>query len=221
VADGEDRFVEPARESEIEMTERRSRFIAVVRLARDVSGAKAVVREVSASRPDANHHCWAYRVGLPPAEYYSDAGEPSGTAGKPILGAIQRAGTTNTVVVVTRYFGGIKLGVRGLIEAYGGAAKCALEAAGLAVRVAVRPAFLQVPYEEQGNLRFFLKDLGVDVESLICRYGERVIIEVPVPLSLERPAADLFESLRLRGQILGWEWNREGREKFPGEVWPS
>jgi uncharacterized YigZ family protein len=206
VAEGEDRFLEPGVEAEVEMTEKRSRFIGTVRLAHTAPAAREAIRAVSVSRGDANHHCWAYRVGLPPCEYYSDAGEPSGTAGKPILGAIQRAGTTHTVVVVTRYFGGIKLGVRGLIEAYGATARKALEAAGSIVRVATRTAFLQVPYEEQGNLRFFLKDLGVDVEALICHYGERVIMEVPVPLSMEAPAKALFESLLARGQVLRWEW---------------
>jgi len=206
VLEREDRFLEPGVEAEVEMTEKRSRFIGTVRLAVTVQGAREAIRSVGALRPEANHHCWAYRVGLPPSEYYSDAGEPSGTAGKPILGAIQRAGTTNTVVVVTRYFGGIKLGVRGLIEAYGAAARKALEAAGSLLRVATRTALLQVPYEEQGNLRFFLKDLGVDAESLICRYEERVIMEVPVPLSREGSAKVLFESLLARGQLLGWEW---------------
>jgi len=206
VFEREDRFLEPGVEAEVEMTEKRSRFIGTVRLAVTVQGAREAIRSVGALRPEANHHCWAYRVGLPPSEYYSDAGEPSGTAGKPILGAIQRAGTTNTVVVVTRYFGGIKLGVRGLIEAYGAAARKALEAAGSLLRVATRTALLQVPYEEQGNLRFFLKDLGVDAESLICRYEERVIMEVPVPLSREGSAKVLFESLLARGQLLGWEW---------------
>lgn len=204
--EGEDRFLEPGTETEVEMTEKRSRFIGSVRLAASVPGAREAIRSVGALRPDANHHCWAYRVGLPPSEYYSDAGEPSGTAGKPILGAIQRAGTTNTVVVVTRYFGGIKLGVRGLIEAYGAAARKALEAAGSVLRVATRTVLVQVSYEEQGNLRFFLRELGVDAESLICRYEERVIMEVPVPLSREGHAKVLFESLLARGQILGWEW---------------
>ena len=205
--EGEDRFLEPGTETEVEMTEKRSRFIGTVRLARTVLDAREAIRSVGALRPDANHHCWAYRVGLPPCEYYSDAGEPSGTAGKPILGAILRAGTTHTVVVVTRYFGGIKLGVRGLIEAYGAAARKALEAAGSVLKAATRTALIRVAYEEQGNLRFFLKDLGVDAETLICRYEERVIMEVPVPLSRETQAEVLFESLLARGQVLGWEWH--------------
>ncbi len=188
------------------MTEKRSRFIAAVRVARTPLEAKEAVREIASARPDANHHCWAYRVGFPPMEYYSDAGEPSGTAGKPILGAIQRAGMTNTAVVVTRYFGGIKLGVRGLIEAYGAAARRVLEAAGAAWKVASRTSVIRLSYEEQGNLRFYLRELGVEAESLNCRYEETVIMEVPVPLSMEERASALFGSLLARGQILGWEW---------------
>lgn len=96
------------------------------------------------------------------------------------------------MVVVTRYFGGIKLGVRGLIEAYGASARKALEAAGTVRRVLSRVAVLEVPYEEQGNMRFFLKDLGADVEQAHFRYGERVVMEVPVPLSLACRAEVLF-----------------------------
>ncbi|NLI95231.1 MAG: YigZ family protein [Synergistaceae bacterium] len=202
----EDRFLEPASETDVEITEKRSRFVAAVRVARTPLEAKETIRNISSARPDANHHCWAYRVGLPPSEYYSDAGEPSGTAGKPILGAIQRAGTTNTVVVVTRYFGGIKLGVRGLIEAYGACARKALQAAGTVARVAVRTALIRVSYEEQGNLRFYLREIGVEAESVSCRYEEKVIMEVPVPLSMEERAQVLFGSLLARGQVLGWEW---------------
>jgi uncharacterized YigZ family protein len=206
VGEREDRFLEPASETDVEITEKRSRFVAAVRVARTPLEAKETIRNISSARPDANHHCWAYRVGLPPSEYYSDAGEPSGTAGKPILGAIQRAGTTNTVVVVTRYFGGIKLGVRGLIEAYGACARKALQAAGTVARVAVRTALIRVSYEEQGNLRFYLREIGVEAESVSCRYEEKVIMEVPVPLSMEERAQVLFGSLLARGQVLGWEW---------------
>ena len=201
-----DSFLEPASEVEVELVEKRSRFIGIVRIVPTPVEAKEAVRASASARPDANHHCWAYRTGVPPCEYFSDAGEPSGTAGKPILGAIQRAGTTNTVVVVTRYFGGIKLGVRGLIEAYGASARKALEAAGTVRRVLSRVAVLEVPYEEQGNMRFFLKDLGADVEQAHFRYGERVVMEVPVPLSLACRAEVLFDSLQARRQLSAWRW---------------
>lgn len=209
VTEAGDRYLEPAREAVAELVEKRSRFIGAVRLAQNPAEAKDALREVSALYGDATHHCWAYRVGISPApeEYYSDAGEPSGTAGKPILGAIQRTGMTNTLVVVTRYYGGIKLGVRGLIEAYGGTARLALEAAGLASRLAARGATLVLPYEAQGTVRFFLKELEVEAEGIQCQYGEKVLMEVPVPLSMEAGARALFDSLVARGQLLEWKWN--------------
>jgi uncharacterized YigZ family protein len=109
----------------------RSRFIAHCRRVESETEAKAFVAEIRAEHLSATHNCYAYRIGTKanPLEYYSDHGEPPGTAGKPILGAIQRLELVNVAVVVTRYFGGKQLGVRGLIEAYGKAATAALEQA--------------------------------------------------------------------------------------------
>jgi putative IMPACT (imprinted ancient) family translation regulator len=84
------------------------------------------MKNIAALYPKATHHCWAYRfTGSPPTEHCSDAGEPNGTAGRPILGALKKHDLLNITAVVTRYYGGVKLGVHGLIEAYGG---CTLEA---------------------------------------------------------------------------------------------
>ena len=106
-------FFEPATFAEVETRHKRSLFIGRVFRAGTEEEAREYVREISRRHADATHHCWAYKVGFPQAtEYYSDAGEPSGTAGRPILGAIHRAGVVNTVVVVTRYFGD-EAGVRG------------------------------------------------------------------------------------------------------------
>jgi len=89
---------------------------------------KYFIQEMNDRYPDANHNCWAYRVdNKETRNNYSDAGEPSGTAGRHIFGSIEALELTNIVVVVTRYFGGIKLGIRGLIEAYGGVTYRGLE----------------------------------------------------------------------------------------------
>ncbi|MGB4096154.1 MAG: YigZ family protein, partial [Acetomicrobium sp.] len=113
-------YLEPGENAKVELTIRRSRFIGHLRVAGSVEEAKKIIREISKEHSNATHNCWAYKVGVDfPQKHYSDGGEPSGTAGKPILGEIERANLTNAVIVVTRYFGGIKLGVRGLIEAYG------------------------------------------------------------------------------------------------------
>lgn len=100
---------------------RKSRFLAHAAPVADVDAAQAFLREVAAT--DASHHCWAWRIGQ--AYRFNDDGEPSGSAGKPILAAIDGQNLDGVVAVVSRWFGGIKLGVGGLIRAYGGtAAEC-------------------------------------------------------------------------------------------------
>ncbi|MGD9480694.1 IMPACT family protein [Shinella sp. G-2] len=104
---------------------RKSRFLAIACPVDSEAEAKARLAEVSV--PAANHNCWAWRIGQ--AYRFSDDGEPSGTAGKPILQAIDGQALDRTLVVVTRWFGGILLGSGGLIRAYGGTAATCLRAA--------------------------------------------------------------------------------------------
>jgi putative IMPACT (imprinted ancient) family translation regulator len=93
-------------------------------------------------------------------EYYSDDGEPAGTAGKPILGSISRQNLTNTLVVVTRYFGGIKLGVRGLIEAYGSTATEAIRMSGIVQRIVKFTYKIVTSYERIKSLNRLISQLG-------------------------------------------------------------
>ncbi len=105
---------------------KKSRFLAQAVPIDDPASALAFLREIS--DPDATHNCWAYRVGQ--AYRFSDDGEPGGTAGRPILSAIEGQGLDGVVVVVTRWYGGINLGAGGLVRAYGGvAAECLRTAA--------------------------------------------------------------------------------------------
>ncbi|MGE5598867.1 MAG: IMPACT family protein, partial [Bacteroidota bacterium] len=102
---------------------RHSVFIARVREVADEAAVRRFLAEVKAAEPAADHHCYAYRLGdQGQFAHSSDGGEPAGTAGRPILGALVAAGVTNAMVVVTRYFGGRKLGIPGLAEAYRSAA---------------------------------------------------------------------------------------------------
>lgn len=108
-----------------------SRFLAFALPATTAEEAKEYVALYANEYHDARHVCWAYMIGADRATFLSsDNGEPSGTAGKPILGQINSLGLTNVVVIVVRYFGGIKLGTSGLIVAYREAARLALEDAG-------------------------------------------------------------------------------------------
>jgi uncharacterized YigZ family protein len=206
----EDLITEPATRSVVETRERRSRFIASLAVARSEEAAKDFIRSVSREHSRANHNCWAYRVGSPkPTEYFSDAGEPSGTAGKPILGAIQRAGLANTVIVVTRYFGGIKLGVRGLIEAYGNCASLAVQKAGTTKKRLARMARIVTSYEHQNTVLAMLKEIEVDGDSVKAEYGAVVTLAVPVPLSFASQAGVLFAGFLGRGIVDSWAWEGE------------
>lgn len=108
-----------------------SRFLAFALPAATAEEARELIALYTNEYHDARHVCWAYMIGADRLTYLSsDNGEPSGTAGKPILGQINSLGLTNVVVIVVRYFGGIKLGTSGLIVAYREAARMALEDAG-------------------------------------------------------------------------------------------
>jgi len=206
----EDLITEPAGNARVELKERRSRFIASLAVARSEDAAKEFIRSVGQEHSQANHNCWAYRVGpQQPTEYFSDAGEPAGTAGKPILGAIQRAGLTNTVIVVTRYFGGIKLGVRGLIEAYGKCASLAVQKAGTTQKRLARMARLVTSYEHQNTVLALLREIGVGEDSVEAEYGAEVVLAVYVPLSFVSGAEELFGGFLGRGLIASWSWDGE------------
>jgi uncharacterized YigZ family protein len=206
----EDLITEPAGNVRAELKERRSRFIASLAVARSEEAAKDFIRSVGQEHSQANHNCWAYRVGSQkPTEYFSDAGEPAGTAGKPILGAIQRVGLTNTVIVVTRYFGGIKLGVRGLIEAYGKCASLAVQKAGTTKKRLARMARLVTSYEHQNTVLALLREIGVDGNTVEAEYGADVILAVPVPLSFISQAEELFAGFLGRELIASWTWDGE------------
>lgn len=126
-----------------------SRFLAVAAGVTDRDDVEARVRAVREREHKATHHCLAYRLGPEgdPARY-DDDGEPSGTAGAPILRRIDGRGLTNTLVVVTRHFGGTELGTGGLARAYGDAADAALDRAAIGERVVRTPVRLRFAYDD-------------------------------------------------------------------------
>ena len=116
----------PARTVETESEVKKSRFIARAANVSSRQEALAFVEQAKCDYPDARHHCWAYLLGNPSSAAsaaQNDDGEPAGTSGRPILNVIQHKGVGDVVVVVIRYFGGIKLGAGGLVRAYSGAAE--------------------------------------------------------------------------------------------------
>lgn len=171
-----------SREAQVEIKIERSRFIGRARPVASEEEAKEFIARVSQEHRQATHNAWAYRVDPErDIRFASDAGEPGGTAGEPILRAILSRGLTQTAVVVTRYFGGKKLGVRGLIEAYGGTAGAALDAAGSEGKVITRRFELTMAYPEIDRCLYWLHKLGGEVIS--SAYAERAHLSVDLPRS--------------------------------------
>jgi uncharacterized YigZ family protein len=160
-----DFYTEPAEAASYEINIKRSRFIANVIPCRDEDSVKERLKELCALHRQADHNCWAYILGTEPlSEHSSDAGEPSGTAGRPILGEITRSGLINLLVVVTRYFGGIKLGTRGLIEAYSAASAQALALCPRVQRIRTRTIIVRFPYNSMGSVTHLFSATGNEGE---------------------------------------------------------
>ena len=147
--------VEKERCQEIKI--KRSTFICTLAPAASMEEAKTVISRVSAAHKTATHNCWAYVVGEKGEMFHaSDNGEPSGTAGQPMLHVLQRHRMTWVAAVVTRYFGGVKLGIRGLIEAYGQAVEEAVDLAPLKKLVNTVTYQVTVPYAFNDTLLYQL-----------------------------------------------------------------
>ncbi len=131
-------------EAKAELTVERSRFLAWAAGVADEAQAIEFIAAASKKFYDATHNCYAFSAGQ--VKRFSDDGEPSGTAGRPILNVIEQKGLENTVVVVTRYFGGVKLGAGGLVRAYSNAAAAALDRAEQAEITRAREISLSVPF---------------------------------------------------------------------------
>lgn len=152
--------------SEAVFKEKMSKFLAFAHPAASASEAKAVVAAYQKKFFDARHVCWAYMVGAARTDFLSsDNGEPSGTAGKPILGQINSFGLTDVVIVVVRYFGGIKLGTSGLIAAYREAARLALAQAQIEERHVQTDVSFTFPYLAMNEVMRIVKTSGAAVVS--------------------------------------------------------
>ena len=143
------RYPIPAGRARVEEVILRSRFITTAAPAGSVEEARAFIAAVRAEFPDATHNCFAYVVGPPGSTAQvgmSDDGEPSGTAGRPMLAVLLGCGVGDIAVVVTRYWGGIKLGTGGLVRAYSGGVKAVLETLPTQEKVARRTLLASGPY---------------------------------------------------------------------------
>ena len=168
----------PLAESRAEIREKGSVFLAVIGPAADEAAAKAFLARLEKELPDATHHCWAWRLGVPARERSADAGEPAGTAGVPILQVLRGAGLADVMAVVVRWFGGTKLGKGGLARAYAGAAREALQGLTVALRVPTVRLAVVVPYEKVGAVKRLLRPPEIELAAEEYGAAARLVLAV-------------------------------------------
>jgi len=179
------------RDGSAQYTVKRSRFLSFAHRILSQEEARDFIGDYRKRFADATHVVWAYV--LPGVDGYSDAGEPKGTAGPPALRALKSFGVTHGLVVVVRYFGGVKLGKRGLIDAYGHAARLACEDAGVG-RYAVGFRYrLCCPYGKKPSVELW------DARDVRWMYGEHICVEFSVA---QKPDVDDACMLEMLGKVL-------------------
>ena len=148
------------------VTEKRSKFIAFAHPVLSADEVKEIVQCYRKEYYDARHVCWAYMLGFDRTDFRSnDDGEPSGTAGKPILGQINSNELTNILIVVIRYFGGVKLGTSGLIVAYKAASVAVIGEAQIVERTVDEVIMIHFPYVQLNGVMRVVKDMNPEIVS--------------------------------------------------------
>ncbi|MBU2711008.1 YigZ family protein [Zooshikella harenae] len=177
-------YLVPAEPVMTELVIKKSRFICWIYPVENRQQALAQVATLTEQYSDARHHCWAYIAGPPEGATqiaWSDAGEPQGTAGKPILNVLQHHGVGNILAVVVRYFGGIKLGAGGLVRAYSGATQAAMEALKTTPKVATEVFVIELGYDQESRIKMLMQEYGV--ELMESTYGVLVCYTLSVPVN--------------------------------------
>jgi len=180
----QDSYLSIASPSEGLFKDNGSRFIAQAYPVESEKQVKEIVDSLKKEYHDARHHCYAYRIGhLRDVFRANDDGEPSGSAGRPILGQIDSRGLSDILVVVVRYFGGIKLGIPGLIRAYKTSTADALDNAQVISKIATVPYRLSFGYMQMNQVMKVLKDMSLPQKDQ--DFGERCSLCTDVRLTLE------------------------------------
>lgn len=168
----------PTKSGASEYVEKRSRFLGLVQPVSSEDEARAVIAACKKQYHDARHNCWCYLL-RDGTERYSDDGEPQGTAGIPMLEVFRRAGVTNAVCVVTRYFGGVLLGTGGLVRAYTKSAQLGLEAAGINQMSSYSVLLITCPYSLLGVVQNILPEHDCMTDDI--EYAADVTLTVTLP----------------------------------------
>ena len=175
------RYPIPAKTVRTEINIKRSRFIATIGFAETVDAARAFIQHIRDEMPDANHHVYAFRVGYGSSvnEGLSDDGEPAGTSGKPTMAVIRGADLGDIVIVITRYFGGTKLGTGGLVRAYSNAAKGALELLPVTEKISFVTAQITLSYNQYETAKRLLSNYQTQIVEEIFTSNVTLTLSVP------------------------------------------
>ena len=162
-----------------QITEKKSRFIGDVYNIENEEDALYYINETKKKYWDARHHCYAYIIGNNnEIKRFSDDGEPQGTAGKPILEVLTKGNIHNTLIIVTRYFGGTLLGTGGLVRAYGQSSKAAIENSRL-LRVCEGVSFsVECDYNSIGKIKYIIAQMNIEAKE---EYGANVKLDIEMP----------------------------------------
>lgn len=197
-------YLVPARTIEMEQEIKKSRFIASVSYAADKDSALKFIEEISNKHKTASHNTFAYVIGNPNGGAdvgFNDDGEIGGTAGKPILSVLQMRGIGDVVAVVTRYFGGTRLGTGGLVRAYSGTITMALDEIKLKERVHLVEIRITVGYELENSIRTTFDKMGLKIKDVL--YTEEVAVIADIPESMtDKLRSEIMDLTRGRAEII-------------------
>jgi uncharacterized YigZ family protein len=176
--------------------------------------ARAFIAERSLLHKKANHNCWGYKTGIGNnIEFFSsDDGEPSGTAGKPILGSVERQKITNVAIVVTRYFGGKKLGIRGLIDAYSSTAERSITESGICLYQRIKKIKISSGYAEWNRIEHELGKNRLSYDKKNLKFGTKVELAIEIPEDKSQNIVSVLDKYINNGMDIGY--NIEGESYF-------
>lgn len=186
-----------------EIVIKKSRFIALAHKVESRQAAMQWLTTVKTDYPDARHHCWAYQLGHPKCATNAgmgDDGEPSGTAGKPILNVLSHKNVGDIMVIVVRHYGGIKLGAGGLTRAYSQATQAVMEILQVAQRIEQTTLKISVPFALEQQVRFWLDTLNGAI--LQVDYDTQVALRVAIPQAELQELTGLLTANQCQFQIL-------------------
>ncbi|WP_145520777.1 IMPACT family protein [Yersinia mollaretii] len=189
-------YLIPAASVSISEEIKKSRFITLLAHTCGVNEAKDFIQQVKQQHPTARHHCWAFVAGTPADSQqlgFSDDGEPSGTAGKPILAQLMGSGIGEITAVVVRYYGGIKLGTGGLVRAYGSGVQQALKQIEVKYKVPQVEYTLQCDYAQLARVETLLQQ--VEGQTLRSEYAELVTLHLSLPATQASQVGDKLRDL--------------------------